>query len=197
MFYLFLNYHLVELPDSSPTSNMDKWHKPFAKGKQLDENYLFCQPQFYTWVKNPPQGTVYNRHAPDYKRISTPSATPSASNLSKNFSCPAERYPSLTPEFISKLVVPPGFWSSTDAAPPKFWTDVIEVEKSNVMNKIYIGIGVVAVLGLVYWFYSKYIAAPDDDDDDTSDGASVTSSSDNVSASVTNLPANKGGYYYY
>lgn len=175
------NYHLVELPNSSPTSNIDRWVGEFAKNKQLDTNYLFCQPQFYTWVKNPPRGTVHNRFAPDYKN------TPSPSNLSSNFSCPAEKYPNLTPEFISKLKVPPGFWSSTDAAPPKFWNDVVMVEESKVTNKIYIGIGVVIVIGLAYWFYSKYIAAPDDDDD----------VSDSPIKDVKIPTTNKGGYFYY
>jgi len=40
------NYFLVELP------TIEKIDQNFAIGKDIDNNFLFCQAKFYTWVKN-------------------------------------------------------------------------------------------------------------------------------------------------
>jgi hypothetical protein len=63
-----LNYFLVEEPNSSEKTSLSEFNKNiytsdgqgWVKGNKIDSNYLFCQSQFYTWIKNTPSGTPYN-----------------------------------------------------------------------------------------------------------------------------------------
>jgi hypothetical protein len=67
-----LNYFLVEEPNSSTTSSLTKLNnsvqtpngQKWVDGNIIDNNYLFCQSQFYTWIKNTPSGTPYNQTTP-------------------------------------------------------------------------------------------------------------------------------------
>jgi hypothetical protein len=63
-----LNYNLVEEPDSSPRTSLSDFNKDvytstgnkWIERNKIDKNYLFCQTQFYTWIKNTPSGEPYN-----------------------------------------------------------------------------------------------------------------------------------------
>ena len=46
--------------NSAQTPNGDKW----VDANKIDNNYLFCQTEFYTWIKNTPSGTPYNSATP-------------------------------------------------------------------------------------------------------------------------------------
>jgi len=177
--YHSFKYHLVELPSSN---KLDTLLPSEFKNKPVDNNFLFCQPQFYTWVKNPRNNAVYNPHAPNYKN--TPSLTPSST--SRTLNCPVESYPSLNADNpnASTNTISPGFFDDTPSKPMNFGSTVTPVVKSNRNKYILITVGVIVGIIFIYWFYSKHIARQED---------SSSSSSSEPAVNVTS----KGGYFYY
>jgi hypothetical protein len=176
-----LNYFLVEEPNSSPSSSLDLLNNtikiPFKPkwidNNKIDNNYLFCQPLFYTWIKNTPSGTPYN---------STPSCTPvicpngpivcPPGSTSKcipctpvtcpigsprtNFdisSCPGPVYTqnqSNDPQYIDLNPPPSFFEDSPDFVP--IYKARPPPSKSELYKNYIIGGVIVILLGLIYYF---------------------------------------------
>ena len=181
------NYNLVELP------TIDNINPNFASGKQIDHNFLFCQPQFYTWVKNPPAGTVYNPYAPSFKPSGTPSRTPGSVSLR----CADEQYPSQVNSGYQELKPPDDFWAPSPEVEIPFVPQKKKIEDNSKRN-IIIGVVVVIVLlvGGYYWYTHMGPGKP----------ATVAASAPTVAASAPKVAASapkvaiqktKGGYYYY
>ena len=169
-------YNLVELPNSSRTSNIESIVNNFANNKKrkIDDNFLYCQPQFYTWVKNPPSGTVWNKYAPTHKStpVATPTMTPSRKPVyvqstpkdeSYYMQCPSEQYPNTNDNPLPELKPPKGFWDKSEADSKFFNFKAQSAAKDGRLIYVYVGIGVAVFLGLGYWYYKTNIAPPDEE----------------------------------
>lgn len=183
------NYKLVELPTASKIDVLSKTikFKKFISGKQVDKNFLVCQPQFYTWVKNDKSNTIiHNQYAPNYKETPSNSPTPTIRG------CPSESYPDLTapPEADPNNGAPVDFWTPRERRKPPFVAPPLAKKKDN-KTVIIIGVisGIIVVGGLIYYFYPK----------DSSDSVStVTSAVLPIPATpALNITKTKGGYFYY
>jgi hypothetical protein len=188
------NYKLVELPTAEYIDNPDNHLTNFANQNQIDSNFLFCQTQFYTWVKNLPLGEIYNIYGPSYKPSTTPSATGPFS-----LSCQKESYPSLGGIALPELTVPKGFFDTPAADIPIIKVPPPPVNNTN--RDILIGVGVtVAVLGGIYWWYKNFGPGADDDED-TAVPAPVPAPAITIpvipTTATADIQTKKGGYFYY
>jgi len=192
------NYNLVELP------TINNINPNFASGKQIDQNFLFCQPQFYTWVKNPPAGKVYNPYAPSFKPSGAPAGTPGNVSLR----CGDEQYPSQVNSGYQELKSPDDFWAPSPEVEIPFVPQKKKIEDNSKRN-IIIGIVVVIVLliGGYYWYTHMGPGKPA-----TAAPAAATAAvaatpaapAPAAAAPAAAAPAasvaiqkTKGGYYYY
>ena len=182
-------YNLVELPTISSIQAMDANPRTlsFTTGKKLDSNFLVCQPVYYTWVKTLPTG-AYNPYAPGFDSVSLSKAPPSSTASGTNLICNGEKY--LAQQIggpLQQLDVPTNFFDTPAAAIP--WA--IESGKAlpgmSLPKKIAIGVGVCALLGGIYYWYSNYGPGAEDDEPPQSD----------VPTSSTSIKKTQGGYYYY
>jgi hypothetical protein len=216
-----LNYNLVEEPNSSPstslsdfntnvfTSNGNKW----VERNRIDKNYLFCQPLFYTWIKNTPSGAAYNTNTCTpvvcpRGRIVCPSPSSSTSSRSStnicvpcspvtcpvgstppNFSirnCPGPIYPRDIP------YVPPDN-SHLFRIPPSFYEvptvklapKYVPPARASTPTAVYIIAGVVIVIVLVFLYFTYGPGAEND----------VVLPLNNTIASK--ISKKLGGYFYY
>jgi hypothetical protein len=182
------NYKLVALPTIQAIKAIDdNADTPqFASSKKIDSNFLFCQSQYYTWVKNLDSG-VYNQYAPYYK-VGSPS-----SSSSGQLTCPGEKYMSnVAAAPLERRGPPKDFWAPTKEVPIPFSPEPIP-PKPNETRKymMYAGIAfaVITILYGIYYWYNNY-------------GPGVP-----PPAPVVDLPVNpttsadikkkKGGYFYY
>jgi len=186
--YHTYNYKLIGLPTADYIDNYsdnrgNKLLSQFATGKQIDKNFLYCQPQFYTWVKNlDDPNQVYNQYSPNYK----------PSNITPNpnfnlFNCPSESYPSMGGKPNAPLEVPdwmnaPSKGSIPYMPPPK-------IPVNNTKRNIAIGVGVVVLLGGAIYWYMNFGPGASDDSPDSPPIIPTTPSA--------NIQKTKGGYYFY
>jgi hypothetical protein len=148
-----LNYFLVEEPNSSPISDLANFNVSLPRvgpnwvtKNKIDQNYLFCQSQFYTWIKNKNSGEPYN--------------TAPTTNFTIN-SCPGPVYTSMIPvkqpDTNAILALPPSFY----ADPNDDWLKNLPKSQSvyknppssspNTTTYILIGVVVVILLGVGYY----------------------------------------------
>jgi hypothetical protein len=183
-----LNYFLVEEPNSSPSSSLTNLNnsvqtqngQKWVDGNAIDNNYLFCQTQFYTWIKNTPSDTPYNSttpctpvscpRGPIVCPSPSPSASPSASSSKKCIPCTPVICPVGSPRTNFNVNTCPGPIYSNHKAnesryvdlnpPPSFYEeDVLPTgmykappPKANPYTNYIIGGAVVVLLGLIYYF---------------------------------------------
>jgi hypothetical protein len=166
-------YQLVEQPT---TAKIAQKVPAFASTKTIDNNYLFCQSQFYTWIKNDPINYP-NGYNPTAPTINT---------------CPIESY-----DYIDRRTPPNnnGFGSSFFSRPPSEKVEIPFVAAEGIVkpknNYTYIIIGAVAVvaIGGIYYWYTTFGPGADD----------TTSKSLPIKPTTThaNINKTKGGYFYY
>jgi len=198
----------------------------FAASKQIDNNFLFCQPQFYTWVKNLNSG-VYNPYAPRYNPNNTP---PSSFRL-----CPPERYLEQQREednanFFKKkedddfwaprdevpipFVPPPkkpkednanffkkkeddDFWAPRDEVPIPFVPPPKKPKEDNTKRNIIIGVVVaIIVLGGGYYWYTHFGPGSTPSATPSSTVAKIVTPAIPKTVSAT-IKKTKGGYFFY
>ena len=183
-----VNYFLVEQPNSSPLTSLDEFNrslttktgKPLVQGTKIDANYLQCQSQFYTWIKNTPSDTPYNTstcvtvtcpNGPIVCPPSSPSATPCTpcspvtcpiGSPTPNFninSCPGPIYsnhikaPQL--DVTANLKIPPSFYKSDPNWQSKLpASEYKEEPDTSTPTTTYIIGGVVAAIILVGLYYT-------------------------------------------
>ena len=181
--YQNLNYFLVEEPNSSPRTNLKEFNNIFSgeewvKDNEIDKNFLFCQTQFYTWIKNKSSNDPYNQSpTPDFSVSSCPGPVYSSHNLG-----PKDKG---DPNFFN---LPPSFYENNPN-----WEEDLKQLKSEKKYKppeqksytTYIIIGVVAVIGIAAWYYTM---------------GPGSESEDIIPVKPVKLPKigiKKGGYYYY
>jgi len=175
-----LNYYLVEQPNSSPLTSLDTFdanlpddQKGWVANNQIDQNYLFCQTQFYTWLKNTPSGAPYN--PPTCKPVTCPNGpvkcTPSSSPSCKpctpvkcpvgtpdgNFSvytCPGPVYsknkPYVPVDNSSLFALPPSFYDAKNIPKPLYKPTT----PSSIPTSTYIIGGVVVVVILIFLYFT-------------------------------------------
>ena len=182
------NYFLVELPT---IKKINDTFRKFADNKQIDNNFLFCQPQFYTWVKNSSSG-VYNPYAPGYKPSSTPST-------SFSLSCDPEKYPEQQrEEDTAKMFAKKeddNFWTPRYEVPIPFVPPPKKPKDDNSKRNMIIGVVVaIIVLGGGYYWYTNF------------GSGSTPNATPSVSKIVppvipktvsTTIKKTKGGYFFY
>ena len=180
-------YFLVELP------TIEKIDQNFAIGKDIDNNFLFCQPQFYTWVKNLNSG-VYNPYAPRYNPSSTPSR-------SVTLSCPPERYPEQQREednanFFKKTSDDDSDASSPAVPIPKAPKDP-KPKVDNTKRNMIIGVVVaIIVLGGGYYWYTNFGPGADSTPIPSPTVAKIVTPAIPKTVSAT-IKKTKGGYFFY
>ena len=219
--YNSLNYNLVEEPNSSPntslsafndnlfTSNGNKW----VEGNRIDKNYLFCQPLFYTWIKNTPSGAPYNTNTctpvvcPLGPIVCPPSFSPSPSRSSTNrcipcspVTCPIGSTP---PSFNIRNCPGPIYSRNIPYVPPdnsnlfrlspSFWQETKfkpmyvppKKDSDSTSNTTYIIAGVVIVIVIGFLYYT-YVLNPEND--------VVLPLNNTISSKISKK---LGGYFYY
>lgn len=192
------NYNLVELPNAESVANSLSQFAPRPK-PDYDNNYLFCQPLFYTWVKKNPSNSPYFV-PPTSTCVNTPSLrTPSSRAPAPtrcpsiyqpaNLRCPGPVYNVGAPPPPLQNDVPADFWAP---APPVDLNSLGGYTSKKVDNTtrnlyIYIGIGVVVVGGILYWYLNYGPGAPPDVE---------IPSPIKMSLKATKI-IKKGGYFFY
>jgi len=185
------NYFLVELPTIEKINNNQRLIT-FAASKQIDNNFLFCQPQFYTWVKNLNSG-VYNPYAPRYNPNNTP---PSSFRL-----CPPERYLEQQREednanFFKKKE-DDDFWAPRDEVPIPFVPPPKKPKEDNTKRNIIIGVVVaIIVLGGGYYWYTHFGPGSTPSATPSSTVAKIVTPAIPKTVSAT-IKKTKGGYFFY
>jgi len=203
-----LNYFLVEEPNSSPRSSLYEFNidgtKPGGTGwvdrHNVDENYLFCQPLFYTWIKSKPSGGSYN---PPCTPVTCDRSTPSCSPVT----CPPGSWNNTfnvnntcsAPVFASNQPRPkPPVWDNSMT--PSFWAAKIPEKPKVLVNppsesytSYYIIGSIVVALGLLLWYFIRKPNIPYIPPIVTKTVNKVVKSS----VKATTKVANKGGYFYY
>lgn len=183
-----LNYFLVEQPNTSPRTSVTEMNKiigPKGKGwvdsNPMDSNYLFCQTQFYTWIKNTPSGAPY---AP-------------ANSANPNFSissCPGPKYKShdkyIPPDNSNVLNPPPSFFNSDPNWEKKLPSSgYVAPPSASTSSTTYIIGGVVLAIILVFLYFTFGPGAESDSD-------SSSSSKKHVKKAVKVIKK-LGGYFNY
>jgi hypothetical protein len=168
-----LNYFLSELPTSSTID--PEW----LKSHPIDNNYLYCQSQFYTWIKNTPSGSPYNTQ---------PSANFSIA------SCKAPIYNKAVNDTLSKSNdMPSDMMPSWWGAPLPSLDDIDSIKKIKKVEKpdytkYYIGGAVAVVVLIILWYF---FLGPGSEPD------IVIPLRKPIKPVVTTKPGKKGGYFYY
>jgi len=181
------NYFLVELP------TIDKIDQNFAVGKDIDNNFLFCQPQFYTWVKNLNSG-VYNPYAPRYNPNNTP-------NSSFRLSCDPERYPEQQRDednanFFKKKE-DDDFWAPSAEVPIPFVPPPKKPNEDNSKRNMIIGVVVaIIVLGGGYYWYTHFGPGATPSATPSPTVAKIVTPAIPKTVSAT-IKKTKGGYFFY
>ena len=172
-----LNYFLTELP----TDN--RIDKEWLKSHPMDNNYLYCQTQFYTWIKNTPSGSPYN---------SQPSANFSIA------SCPAPVYNKAVNDTLSKSNdMPSDMLPSWWGAPLASLDDIPSIKKIKKVEtpdntKYYIGGAVAVVVLIILWYF--FLGPGSEPDIVIPLRKPVVPAKPVVAAKI---PGKKGGYFYY
>ena len=174
-------YKLVGLPTEQSIRAIDTNRETsrFATDRKIDSNFLFCHPQYYTWVKDLSSG-VYNQYAPRFG----PGAP---SGPSGQLTCPGEKYLADLASAPLAQIDSSDFWAPKKEVPIPFYPEPQPPKENNVKKYIKYAAIAVVVLGLLFGIYFWY----------TNYGPGATPALPIVPTTSTNIKKIKGGYYYY
>jgi len=184
------NYNLVELPNNLTVKNsLSQFPNPKPA---FDKNYLFCQTQFYTWVKdssipyyNPPPSLCPIPKTPSLSPSNTPSLycpSPSPPVLS----CPAPVYPSSNAGEMQQIPDSSSFFAATPAVDLNSLVGYQSPARpDNTTRNIIIGVvvGIILIGGGLYWYLNYGPGKPPE--------------IETPEPSPIKIKTKKGGYFYY